>query len=56
MDDEQEFPIPLQRFVLSLRKTHEEVWSKLLKLDYAGQAHTPSEWRVILNAMKKREA
>jgi hypothetical protein len=56
MDDDLEFPVPLQRFVKTLLKTHDEIWSQLLKLDYAGQAHTTREWRKILSALKKREA
>ena len=54
--DAGEFPIPVRDFTKKLMRTHDEIWAKLLQLDHAGQAHTETEWREILAAMKQREA
>lgn len=53
--DVSEFPIPVRAFTNSLARTEDEVWVRLLQLDYKGQAHKPSEWRDILASLKQRE-
>ena len=51
-----EFPIPLKRFLLTLRKTPNEVWSRLLMMDYGAENHTLTEWKGILAALRTRSA
>lgn len=48
----EEFRIPVVRFVKGLKGTKDEVWTKLLTLQYATQAKTASEWKEIMTRLK----
>jgi hypothetical protein len=46
------FPVPLARFLPTLRKTHDEVWSRLLKTAHGNEKHTPAEWQALISKYK----
>ena len=48
-----EIPIPFSRFAPTLVDTHDEVFTHLLRLDHGTENHTPTEWRSILDQLKK---
>lgn len=49
---QDEFPVPLSRFLPTLRRTPDEVWSKLLQLNHSKEKLTMSGWKALLNTMK----
>lgn len=46
------FRIPVARFVAGLKGSRDEVWTKLITLQFAQQAKTASEWQEVLTALK----
>jgi hypothetical protein len=48
----QAFPIPLAKFVQTLKGTPDEVYTHLLRLHHAGENATPNQWRDKVAALK----
>ena len=52
---EQAFPVPLARFLPSLKGTADEIWGRLLKLEHGSEKHTLEEWQAVLAALRNQE-
>lgn len=51
----QEFPVPGRVFAKTLARTHEEIWTHWLMRNHGRENHTPTEWRVKLDALKSEK-
>ena len=50
--DDVVYPIAFTTFAASLRKTEDEVWTKLLARAHGREAQTPAGWHQLLTALK----
>ena len=50
-----DFPVPLARFVKSLERSSDEVWSGLLMFEHKGENHTVEEWKSLLDSKRSRK-
>lgn len=46
------FPVPVKRFLPTLKGTQDEIWSKLLVLAHGQEKHTPKDWLKVLDGLK----
>ena len=47
-----EFPVPFAVFAAALKGTHEEVYTKLLRITHGDRPRLPSEWRERLRSLR----
>ena len=47
-----DFPVPLARFLPTLRKTHDEVWTRVLTNGHAKEKRTMKDWSALLDSYK----
>jgi hypothetical protein len=50
------FPVPISRFLATLKGTSDEIWTKLLKDNFGTEKHTMVEWGAVLATVKKWRA
>ena len=48
-----EFPVPVTKFLETVRATPDEVWGKLLVLQHGTEKHTATEWKALLTALSR---
>lgn len=44
----EEFPVPLHRFLPELAGTPDEIWTRWLQMQHGAENHTPTEWRGLI--------
>lgn len=49
----EDFPVPFFKFARELLNTDDEIYIKLMSLQFVGQNMLPAEWRKKLEALKK---
>lgn len=49
----EDFPVPFYKFAKELVGTEDEIFLKLMSLEFAGKNMLPAEWRKKLEALKK---
>ena len=52
----EEFPVPLSRFLPELLHSPDEVWSRWLQMQHGAENHTPTEWRAIIDQYRNLPA
>lgn len=56
MEGDREFPVPFSAFVRGLAGTPDAIYAKLLKIRHGRENHRPSEWRAILERVRREPA
>ncbi len=50
------FPIPVKRFIETLKGTPDEIWSRLLLSAHKMESRVPADWHKLLDNYRKQPA